>query len=811
MREGPFVQTVGVAEEEQYETRDSIADIWGARTPFSGEGQWPARVDERALETPERWVQSTCLLCSNDCGMDIGVRDNRIVAVRGRGVDRVNRGRLGPKGLHGSFANSSPDRLRRPLIKVAPGQFREGSWDEAMGLVAQRAKEIRDRYTAQAIGFYTSGQLFLEEYYLLAMIAKAGLGTPHTDGNTRLCTAAAAEALIETFGTDGQPGSYEDFDVCDTIFHAGHNIAEQQTVLWMRILDRRRGPNPPRMVVLDPRNTYTAQEADVWLDPYPGTNVPVLNGLLNLIIQNGQIDPAYIEAHTVGFGKLKATVAPWTPERVEVVSGVSAAKLRAAAGILGSAQRLFSTVLQGVYQSNQATAAAIQVNNLQLIRGMIGKPGCGVLQMNGQPTSQNTRECGDNGAFTGFRNWDNEQQMEDLARCWNIDPQVLPAYKAPTHAMELFRYARQGVIKMLWICATNPAVSLPDLPLIRDTLQTPGLFLVAQDAWMNETTQYADIVLPAAIWGEKTGTYTNTDRTVHISYKAIDPPGEARSDFDILLDFARRMDLRDRDGAPLVKFQDPEGAFESFKRCTAGRPCDYTGITYARLTGGSGIPYPVDEKHPDGTVRLYTGGVFNTAVEYCESYGRDMITGAPMTEEEYRAHDPKGRAFLKAADYVPPDEVPDEHYPFWFTTGRIVYHWQTRTKTGRSPELNQRAPDTFIQISLEDAGRLGIRNGDWVEIESRRGRAIGTAMVGNIKPGVLFMPFHFGYWDYPDRPRAGNELTIPGWDPLSKQPFLKFGAARVHRVVNGSLAARAAQVAQKAAQTAMGARSVREG
>ncbi|HEY9604935.1 MAG TPA: molybdopterin-dependent oxidoreductase, partial [Allocoleopsis sp.] len=560
------------------QTRDSIADIWGERTPYVGD--WPVRVDERISEEPERWVQSACLLCSNGCGMDIGVKDGRILGVRGRAVDAVNHGRLGPKGLHGWVANHSQDRLTHPLIR-RNGQLERASWDEAMDLIVQRSKQICDRYTSGAIGFYTSGQLFIEEYYTLAVIGKGGLGTPHMDGNTRLCTATSAAALQMSFGTDGQPGSYTDLDTTETILHVGHNIASQQTVLWMRILDRRRGPNPPKLIVIDPRETATAKEADVHLAPKVGTNIPVLNGLLNLMIAAGHINPEYIDAHTVGFEKLKETVSQWTPERVEQVSGVPADKLRAAAEILGTTQTLVSTALQGVYQSMQATAAACQVNNIHLIRGLIGRPGCGIYQMNGQPTAQNTRECGADGALPAFRNWDNPEHVAELARLWNVDVNVIPHWGAPTHAMQIWRFAEQGSIKMLWISATNPAVSMPDLPRIRRILEKDDLFVIVQDAFPTETTKFADVVLPAAIWGEKTGCHTNVDRTVHISHKAIDPPGEARSDFDIFLDYARRMDFRDKDGAPLIQWSTPEEAFEAWKECTRGRPCDYTGLSYA--------------------------------------------------------------------------------------------------------------------------------------------------------------------------------------------------------------------------------------
>src|SRR5689334_14911152 len=280
-REGPMRRNTGTASQEKpvlRQTRDSICDVWGERTPFGGERRWPVRVDEYLAEEPERWVQSACVLCSNGCGLDIGVKDGRIVGVRGRAVDAVNHGRLGPKGLHGWVANHSKDRLTHPLIR-RNGQLEQASWDEAMDLIVQRSKQICDRYTSGAIGFYTTGQLFIEEYYTLAVLGKAGLGTPHMDGNTRLCTATSAAALQMSFGTDGQPGSYTDLDTTEAILHVGHNIASQQTVLWMRILDRRRGPNPPKLIVIDPRETATAKEADVHLALKVGTNVPVLNGL----------------------------------------------------------------------------------------------------------------------------------------------------------------------------------------------------------------------------------------------------------------------------------------------------------------------------------------------------------------------------------------------------------------------------------------------------------------------------------------------------------------------------------------------------
>lgn len=762
-------------------TRDSIADIWGPRTPHVG-SHWPVRLDENVDENPDRWVQASCFLCSNGCGIDIGVKDDRpggrIVGVRGREADVVNRGRLGPKGLFGWVANASPDRLTSPLIRRG-NRLDHASWDEAMGLIVHRMKDAKENYTAGSIGFYTSGQLFAEENYTLSVIRMAGIGTLHIDGNTRLCTATAGAALKETFGADGQPGAYEDIDVTDCFLFVGHDMAATATVLWARVLDRRRANAPTRMIAIDPRRTMTAAEADLHIQPLLGTNVVVLNGLIQQLIEQGHADRAFIDAHTLGFDELARTVASYTPERVSEIAHVPADQLRQAADIIGRSRMLLTTCLQGVYQSNQGTAAAVQVNNVNLVLGRIGRPGCGILQMNGQPTAQNNRETGSGGDLPGFRNFDNPRHVDEIARLWNVDPATLPNWGPPTHALQIFDYAEAGSIRLLWIVGTNPAVSIPNLNRLRGILRKRGVFVIVQDAFMTETAEMADVVLPAAIWGEKTGCSTNVSRVVHLNRKAIEPPGEAKSDLNIFLDFARRMDFRDKDGAPLIKWTDSEEAFNAWRECTRGRPCDYSGLSYAKLSGGSGIPWPVNDKHPDGSVRYYADLKFATDPDYCESYGHDLLTGAEITADDYRAREPNGRAFLRAVEYVPPTEVPDEEYPFFLTTGRVVYHFHTRTKTGRSKALRDAAPDAYIQVSDDDAKRLGIANGEMLRITSRRGSAEAPARIGDIEPGALFMPFHYGYWDNPGRRRAANELTLYEWDPVSKQPHFKYAAVKL--------------------------------
>jgi ferredoxin-nitrate reductase len=768
---------------------DRIEEPWGERTPYRRGERWPERVDihlEPGLEEAEvdRWVGSASVLHSNGDGIDIAVHDGRIAGVRGRAGDRVNRGRLDPKDFYGWQANNAADRLTRPLVREG-GRLVATDWDTAMGRIVERSRALLDGPGGWGrFGFYTTGQLFLEEYYTLAVIGKAGIGTPHMDGNTRLCTATAGSALKASFGSDGQPGSYTDVDHCDAIALYGHNVAETQAVLWMRMLDRRRGADPPRMLAVDPRATAVAREADVHLAPRPGTNLALLNGLQRELLEHRWIDEGWVREHAIGLDELERVVAPYTPERVAEICDVPAARIAEAAELIGTAGHLLSTVLQGFYQSNQATAAACAVNNVHLLRAMLGRPGAGVFQMNGQPTAQNTRETGADGDLSGFRNWENPDHVRELAELWNVDVDVIPHWSPPTHAMQIWRYAEQGTIELLWITATNPAVSLPDLARIRRILERDGLLVVVQDVFMTETAEHADVVLPGATWGEKTGAFTNADRTVHLSERAVAPPGAARADLDIFLDYARRMDLRDRDGDPLIRWSDPEGAFEAWKACSKGRPCDYSGLSHARLRDAPGIQWPCTEDAPDGTERLYADGVFSTDPDVAETFGQDLVTGAPATAQEYRAKQPRGRAFLHAAEYHPSPEVPSEEFPLLLTTGRTLYHFHTRTKTGRAPELQAAAPDVWVELNPADAEAIGVTDGDLVRVRSPRGTIEGPARLGGIRAGLVFVPFHYGYWDGGNgsHRRAANELTITAWDPVSKQPMFKLAAVAVERV-----------------------------
>ncbi|GAA5964111.1 hypothetical protein JCM8115_005345 [Rhodotorula mucilaginosa] len=776
--------------------------IWGERQPFHGDDKaWEPRVDSCYVEPPESiesWVQSACVLCSNGCAMDVGVKDGKVVAVKGRADDRVNKGRLGPKGMYGWVSMRAEDRLTKPLIRnKETGNLEPATWDEAMDLIVKKSKELIEHYTPHSIAFYTSGQLFLEEYHTLAMIGKGGLGTLHMDGNTRLCTATAAASMRESFGCDSQPGSYTDFDHCDTLFMVGHNMAATQTVLWSRILDRLAGPKPPFLIVMDPRRTSVGHAAvengGIHLELRAGTNLALLNGILKILLEKNEFHNAeFIDKHTIGIDALRDTVKDYDVQRVSEITNVPVDLIIRAAEAIGRSDRLVSTCLQGVYQANQATASACAVNNIHLLKGAIGREGATVFQFNGQPTAQNNRECGCNGEFPGFRNPSNPQHMQDLADHWNIDVKKLPHWSQPTHIMSLLKYIENGSVKMFWISGTNPAVSMPELARVRKNLASKDLFVIAQDIFPTETTALADVVLPAAQWSEKTGTFTNVDRTVHLAHKAVDPPGEAWPDLKIFSEYAHRMGFKDKDGEPLIKWRnEPEKVFDHWKGTSKGRPVDYSGMSYDKLTGGSGVQWPCNEQFPDGRERLYTDWIFPTTLADVESYGHDLYTGTTISPEAYKAMNPNGRAILKACHFSPQDESADEDYPFLLLTGRVFAQFHTRTKTGRSKELHDAAPEAFVQISTEDARKLNIDNGDMVLVEGRRGKIEVPAKIGEIGVGNVFIPFHYGSADQEGgdgrkiRSRAANELTESSWDFVSKQPAFKSGAVRLTRLEPG--------------------------
>ncbi|WP_232284448.1 molybdopterin-dependent oxidoreductase [Bacillus timonensis] len=528
----------------------------------------------------EKWVYSTCNICSIGCGCYIATKDNKIVGIKGNPNHPVNRGRLDPKSENQWYANNSPDRLLTPLTRNKSGKLVTTSWDEAIGLLVEKAKETLRTIGPNGIAIYSTGQSTLETYYTIAKVGRAGLRSHLLDANTRLCTATIEWCLIESFGSDGVPASYDDLDVTDTVFMLGHNPAETGTVLFERIMARKRSTGKPYLIVVDPRKTVTAKEADLFLQIAPGTNLALMQGILHLLIKNGVVDHSFISTYTIGFEKLRDSVKQWTPELTSKITNIPIEQIIQAANHLGKTKTLVSTSLQGAFQSADATSACVAINNLHLIRGLIGKPGSGPLHMAGQPSSSANRTVGGVGTYPGQRNPNNPKHIDEMARLWNVDPSMLEI--GPEKGIEEIVYLmEQGKIGLFWNIFTNPMVSLPNRNQARKAFE--NTFVVVQDPFLTETTEVADIVLPPAMWGEIEGTMENADRRINLMRKAVDPPNGVLSDFEILLDFSKRMGFIDKDGNPLISYTTPEECFEEWKKVSKDRPTEMTGITYEKL------------------------------------------------------------------------------------------------------------------------------------------------------------------------------------------------------------------------------------
>ncbi|MBM7117902.1 molybdopterin oxidoreductase family protein [Archangium primigenium] len=740
------------------------------------------RVDENlGIEgEPDRWVHSACLLCSNGCGLDIAVKDEKIVGVRGSARHPVNFGHLGPKGEHGWMANNHPRRGTQPHIRREKGAPLEPvSWKEAMDFFIQKFQEAWDK-GHENLACYNSGQLMLEEYYALSKLWRGGLQSSNIDGNTRLCTATSATGLMANFGADGPVASYVDIDQAELLCLYGHNVAETQTVLWERMLAARR-KNQGRILVVDPRKSPTVRQgADLHLQIKLGTNVALMNGLIHLLIREGHIDRTFVDRYTVGFEDMETTVRDYPPEYVAELCGIRREDLELAATWIGTTPRMVSTVLQGFYQSVEATAASSLVNSVHLLLGAIGKPGAGPLLMAGQPSAMSNREAGADGSYPAYRNPHNSKHMKELCDLWNLDFERFHS-EVPKDITTMMEVAERGEIEFMWVIGTNPLVSMPDQNRTTRILQRT--FLVVQDPFIDtETVNIADIYFPVAMWGEKTGCITNADRTVNLLLKAVEPPGQARTDFDLFVEVGQRLGFKDKDGAPLLPFRDTREAFEEWRRVSKGRPCDYSGLTYELILEKGAVRWPVNAEHPEGSERLYEDLKFWTGIDDCESYGADFLTGNKHTRDEYSRIDPKGKAFLKPARWRRMPNPTTKDYPFTLTTGRVVYHWHTRTKTARAPALDRRAPHAYVEVHPEDAARLGIQLGDIVEVTSVQGAWEGPALVvDTVRPGELFIPFHYGHGR-----QGANQHTWFTRDPVSQQPQFKSSPVQLQRKGFGS-------------------------
>jgi assimilatory nitrate reductase catalytic subunit len=699
----------------------------------------PARGPVSATRAADRWVRTTCGYCSVGCGMLVGVRDGHAVSVQGDPDHPVNRGRLCPKGLCEHQTIAAEGRLTHPLVAGRPA-----SWDHALDRVVDGFKDLMARHGPESVAVLSTGQLVTEEFYALGKLVRLGMGVQHFDGNTTLCMASAVAGYKLSFGTDGPPGCYEDLELADVVVLWGANIADNHPLLAPRVLGARDGR---QIVVVDPRVTKTAMLADLHVPVKPRGDIALLNGVLRILRDEGLLDVDASQAHVDGIDALLTHLDSWPLERAARESGVDPTLVVRLAHSIGRAARCVLAWTMGVNHSAQGTETVTLLNTLALLTGNVGRPGAAPLSITGQCNAMGTREAGFTASMPGYRAYDDDAARAELAARLGITEDRLPRARGRAYP-DIINAVVSGRIKGLWIIATNPVVSYPNREVLEHGLRNLDL-LVVQDGFETPTTALADVVLPAAIWGEKDGTFTNSERRVSRVRAAVDPPGEARTDFDIVLALAERWGCRDL----FAGWTAPRDAFDEWRRVSAGRPCDYSGITWERIEATGGVQWPCPADDPGvalaGTPRLYTDWTF---------------------------HRPDGRAKVHPVDPQPIRDAPRPEFPLLLNTGRTVEHWHTRTKTGRVPILEGLAPEAWVEIHPVDATALHVRSGDWVTVASARGAVdrIRARVTSIVRPGEVFIPFH---WDG----ASANWLTDDEFDPISREPNYKQCAVRVER------------------------------
>jgi anaerobic selenocysteine-containing dehydrogenase len=695
-----------------------------------------------AGKIPDRWVATTCGYCSVGCGMFIGVKNGRPVSVRGNPDHPVNFGKLCPKGLSEHHTIEASNRARYPLLRKK-GALQRVAWDEALETMVREFRRVQDKYGPSALGVISTGQLVTEEFYTLGKLVQLGFGTNNFDGNTTLCMATAVSGYKRSFGSDGPPGAYEDLEKADVIFLIGANIADNHPILCQRL-----DVNPHKtLIVADPRVTKTAMMSDLYLPLKPRSDIALLNGIIQILIENDLIDHSYIAQHTSGFEELKESVRKYTPEVVASITGLAPELLYKTALLYGHAKAAFIGWTMGVNHSTKGTETVNAINNLALITGNIGRAGASPFSITGQCNAMGTRESGFASSLPGYRKFENAGDREHLATLWGISPDRIPVARGLAYP-DIIEAAVAKKIRALWVIATNPIVSFPNLDVLQQGLE--GLeFLVVQDGFHpTPTSEFAHLVLPAAIWGEKEGTYTNSERRVSKVNRAVDPPGEARSDFDVFLSLAEKLGCKQE---LFPGWQQPKDAFEEWKRVSAGRLCDYSGMSYEAIEQHGGMQWP----YPAGT----------TAVETSRLY----------TDGQFQTNDGKARLFC--VEWEPFPEQPSAEYPFVLNTGRTVEHWHTRTKTANVPILERLSPNAWLEMNPRDAQTLKLKPHDLVDIVSSRGRVqnVELRVTEIIAPGQVFMPFHYAESN-------ANQVTQSAFDPISREPNFKQCSVRVERI-----------------------------
>lgn len=709
-------------------------------------------------------TRSTCPYCGVGCGVIIESDGAQITGVRGDPEHPANFGRLCTKGstlhLTASAAVTMQTRLLRPMQRATRGSAPEPtSWDGALDLAVEKFAQVIRDHGPDAVGFYVSGQLLTEDYYVFNKLAKGLIGTNNIDTNSRLCMSSAVAGYKKTLGADAPPACYDDLQFADCLFIVGSNTAWAHPILFRRIEDAKAANPALKIIVADPRRTDTVEIADLFLPIQPGTDVMLFNGMLHLMLWEGWTDARYIAEHTSGFDALKATVRDCTPDRVAQVCGIAKDDLLQAARLFATSAATLSLYCQGLNQSSSGTAKNAALINLHLATAQIGKPGAGPFSLTGQPNAMGGREVGGlANLLSAHRDLANPAHRAEVAALWGV-PEV--PQKPGKTAVEMFQAAADGEIRALWIACTNPAQSMPDQATVRRALERCE-FVVVQEAFSTTSTcDFADLLLPATTWGEKEGTVTNSERRISRVRPAVTAPGQARDDWAIGVAFARRLEARlARTGAPntLFPYGDAESVWNEHRESTRGRDLDITGMSYAMLEAAP-QQWPLREGEATGRARLYEDGVFPTA---------------------------DGRARFVDTPYKPVAEAREARYPFSLNTGRLRDQWHGMSRTGTLGRLFGHVAEPSVQMHPQDMARRQLAEGDLVHVTSRRGSIVlPVAASAEVGLSQAFIAMHWG-GEYlsgssstGERLAGVNALTTPSYCPDSKQPELKHTAVKI--------------------------------
>ena len=699
-------------------------------------------------------VKSTCCYCGVGCGVLISTEGGRIVGLQGDPAHPANRGRLCTKGATLDQTLDPASRLHYPERRPVRGEVGQRvSWDEALDQAAERFAATIRQYGPDSVAFYVSGQLLTEDYYVFNKLAKGLIGTNNIDTNSRLCMSSAVAGYKLTLGADAPPCSYADIGQAGMIFIAGANPAVAHPIIFRAIEDAKAANPALKIVVADPRRSESAEMADLHLPIRPGSDIALFNGMLHVLIRDGLVDRAYIDRHTRGFDELAGIVAHYTPPAVAEICGVPASDIEQAARWFGQSGPALSLYCQGLNQSAHGTHNNAALIHLHLATGQIGKPGAGPFSLTGQPNAMGGREVGGMAnLLSAHRDLGNPQHRAEVAALWGV-PSV--PEKPGKSAVELFEALKSGKIRAVWIACTNPAHSLPDQSAVRAALQAAD-YVVVQEAFAHtDTAAYADLLLPASAWGEKHGTVSNSERRISHVRGAVAPPGEARHDWQIVVDFAHRLGRRlGVDGARLFPYADPESIFNEHRESTRGRDLDITGLSYAVLDQAGPQQWPYPTGAAGGKIRLYEDGVFPT---------------------------PDGKARFVTVDHAPTAEQTDAATPISLLSGRLRDHWHGMSRTGTVPRLFNLDDEPQLAMHPCDMRHRGLRSGDLVRVSNARGElAVRVIERPGLKKGRAWMPMHWGS-QFMNSPGV-NAVACAAVDPHSRQPELKHAAVQITRL-----------------------------